>query len=112
MPSPSQRKDILDTLLSEVHHSLNDQQIKDLATVTHGFVGADLAGLCNEAAFICQRRYASLVLPSYMMGATSEIMGIIPDSGEEKHMKVNFEDFQKARMKIRPSAMREVWLMS
>ncbi|XP_061372359.1 calmodulin-interacting protein 111 isoform X2 [Gastrolobium bilobum] len=155
VPSPKQRLDILLTLLSEVDHSLSDLQIENLATVTHGFVGADLAALCNEAALICLRHYAnykkaydacsdniteqpalmngatnsrdhsgvatssfsdistvsSLVLPSCMMETTSENMEIIPDSGEEEHiLKVSFEDFQKAKMKIRPSAMREVIL--
>lgn len=156
MPSPDQRSDILLTLLSEMDHSLAELQIENLATVTHGFVGADLAALCNEAALICLRHYAnfkktygscsdyiteqpalmngatnsidhsgdatssvsdmsvasSRVLPSCMIGMTSEAMEIIPDSGEEEQiLKVSFEDFQKARMKIRPSAMREVWLM-
>ncbi|KAK7336417.1 hypothetical protein VNO77_16958 [Canavalia gladiata] len=155
VPSPKQRSDILLTLLSEMDHSLSQLQIEHLATVTHGFVGADLAALCNEAALICLRRYAnfkkiydscsdnpteqstlvdsatssidhsgastssvsdmsvasSLVLPSCMMGTTSEIMEINPDNGEEKQiLKVSFEDFQKARTKIRPSAMREVIL--
>ncbi|KAI4300919.1 hypothetical protein L6164_034245 [Bauhinia variegata] len=166
VPSPNQRLDILRTLLSEMDHSLSVLQIEHLATVTHGFVGADLAALCNEAALVCLRRYAkfkkatdaschkgtsipyrgcsdnitekpsplkgvtisrdnlddafssvsdlpmasALVTPC-MMGATSENMEIISDNGEEEHLlKVDFEDFQKARMKIRPSAMREVIL--
>lgn len=156
VPSPKQRLDILLTLLSEMDHSLSELQIEHLATATHGFVGADLAALCNEAALICLRRYANfkktydscsdniteqpalmngatksidhlsvanssvsdmlvvpnLVLPSCMTGMSSETMEVTPDSGEEQPLKVSFEDFQKARMKIRPSAMREVWLMS
>lgn len=59
MPSPDQRSDILLTLLSEMDHSLAELQIENLATVTHGFVGADLAALCNEAALICLRHYAN-----------------------------------------------------
>ncbi|XP_027350489.1 calmodulin-interacting protein 111 isoform X2 [Abrus precatorius] len=150
VPSPKQRSDILLTLLSEMDHCLPELQIEHLATVTHGFVGADLAALCNEAAFICMQRYVDFkktynsfsdnikeqgplvngatsigvetssvsdmsvasnpVLPSCMMGPTSESM-VIPDSGEEEQiLKIRFEDFQNARMKIRPSAMREVIL--
>ncbi|CAJ1916124.1 unnamed protein product [Sphenostylis stenocarpa] len=152
VPSPKQRSDILLTLLSEMDHCLSELQIEHLATVTHGFVGADLASLCNEAALICLRHYASFkktydscsdyvteqhvlmtgatnsidhlgeatssvsdmsatscVLPC-MRRMTYETMEIIPDSGEEQILKVSFEDFQKARMKIRPSAMREVIL--
>lgn len=155
VPSPVQRKEILYTLLNEIDHSLKDEEINDLATVTHGFVGADLAALCNEAALICLRRYANFkktydpysdniteqpglmngethlrdhsgvvtssvldetvssshVLPTSTMG-TTEIMEMIPDNCEEKLMlRVISEDFQKARMKIRPSAMREVCIM-
>ncbi|OIW03208.1 hypothetical protein TanjilG_21840 [Lupinus angustifolius] len=84
VPSPKQRLDILLTLLSEVDHSLSESQIEHLATVTHGFVGADLAALCNEAALICLRHYANFkkncdvsdniteqpVQPAMMNGAT------------------------------------------
>lgn len=155
VPSPKQRSDILVTLLSEMDHSISELQIEHLATVSHGFVGADLAALCNEAALICLRRYAnfkktydscsnniteqpalvngasnsidhlgvvtssvsdmsvafSLALPSSMMGMTSKTMETITECGEEEQiLKISFEDFQKARMKIRPSAMREVIL--
>ncbi|XP_057738710.1 calmodulin-interacting protein 111 isoform X2 [Arachis stenosperma] len=156
VPSPKQRLDILFTLLCGVDHSLSDLQVEHLATVTHGFVGADLAALCNEAALICLRRYANLkkscgdssndlteqptlmngetnsrnqsgiatssvsesdtsvasnaVLQLCMMDTTSESMEIISDSDKDHNLKVSFEDFQKARMKIRPSAMREVIL--
>ncbi|KAF7819152.1 Calmodulin-interacting protein 111 [Senna tora] len=140
VPSPNQRLDMLLTLLSEVDHTLSELQIDHLATVTHGFVGADLAALCNEAALLCLRRYAYFKKACYdycydgtstpchvsslvsdisvasnfeqpMMGETSDNMEIISDSGEEEQiLKVTYEDFQKARMKIRPSAMREVIL--
>ncbi|GJV74748.1 calmodulin-interacting protein 111 isoform X1 [Tanacetum coccineum] len=33
-----------------------DSEIHHLAMTTHRFVGADLASLCNEAAFVCLRR--------------------------------------------------------
>uniref|UniRef100_A0A0R0EXN2 AAA+ ATPase domain-containing protein n=1 Tax=Glycine max TaxID=3847 RepID=A0A0R0EXN2_SOYBN len=59
VPSPDQRSDILLTLLSEMDHTLSEFQIEHLGTATHGFVGADLAALCNEAALICLRHYAN-----------------------------------------------------
>ena len=40
-----------------MENSLSDMQIQQLATVTHDFVGSDLAALCNEAALVCLRRY-------------------------------------------------------
>ncbi|KAL6522963.1 hypothetical protein OROHE_016469 [Orobanche hederae] len=90
VPSPSQRYDILLALLDEKEHHLSDTEIHDLARTTHGFVGADLISLCNEAAFVCLRR-------------------CIGDSIGES-LSVSLEDFKKARIKVRPSAMREVIL--
>ncbi|CAN6362766.1 unnamed protein product [Urochloa humidicola] len=60
VPSPEQRMDILHHLLIGVHHSLNDEELKSIAMETHGFVGADLAALCNEAAMCALRRYIIL----------------------------------------------------
>lgn len=157
MPSPCQRLHMLLTLLSEVDHTLSEIQIEHLATVTHGFVGADLVALCKEAGLVCLRRYVNFkkdwddccydgtssqykgqqpvllkdvddsrdhsghstssvselsvasnsLLPSC---TTSDNMEIDPDCGEDHNLKVTYEDFQKARMIIRPSAMREVIL--
>lgn len=57
MPTPDQRLDILSGILDGMHHGLNDEEIQSLALATHGFVGADLSALCNEAAMIALRRY-------------------------------------------------------
>ncbi|KAF3965188.1 hypothetical protein CMV_010604 [Castanea mollissima] len=131
VPSPKQRLDILVTLLSEMQHSLLDIQVQHLATVTHGFVGADLAALCNEAALVCLRRYVKFKHSSHDLhsstlckGVSSDIQpsfclkGTIPKIAdnimdgidEECRLRVTFEDFERARMKVRPSAMREVIL--
>ncbi|KAM3690750.1 hypothetical protein ACJW31_09G143600 [Castanea mollissima] len=131
VPSPKLRLDILVTLLSEMQHSLLDIQVQHLATVTHGFVGADLAALCNEAALVCLRRYVKFKHSSHDLhsstlckGVSSDIQpsfclkGTIPKIAdnimdgidEECRLRVTFEDFERARMKVRPSAMREVIL--
>lgn len=171
VPSPKQRLSILHTILNEMDHSLSDQQILHLAMTTHGFVGADLTALCNEAALVCLRRYAkykdsfvdfhsSTVLTADSISERSafstnlreiarecsdsasacvtdlHVSSGIPPSAhlkglnsqtsnsncldssseqmlfveEECALEVVFEDFEKARMKIRPSAMREVIL--
>ncbi|KAF8007084.1 hypothetical protein BT93_K1170 [Corymbia citriodora subsp. variegata] len=52
VPSSKQRFEILSTLLSVMEHSLSESQIQQLAMSTHGFVGGDLAALCNEAALV------------------------------------------------------------
>ncbi|XP_008786500.1 calmodulin-interacting protein 111 [Phoenix dactylifera] len=170
VPSPEQRSDILRTLLSEMDHSLSSTEIESLALATHGFVGADLAALCNEAAMTALRRHiklkglckqskktfcepdgdvagiqgsdickdedgASLDQVSLLSSSLSELsvssrpistVGsqgtleccVISQHGsyrpheveEDILLKVMAEDFEKAMMKVRPSAMREVML--
>ncbi|KAF9598576.1 hypothetical protein IFM89_028203 [Coptis chinensis] len=51
-------------------HTLVDTQIQHLALNTHGFVGADLAALCNEAALECLRRHVT----SKNSGSTSVVI--------------------------------------
>lgn len=64
-------------------------QIFALAEDAHGFVGADLAALCGEAAMSALRRLIA--------GNTGEAI-------------INLSDFQKARVVVRPSALREMVL--
>ncbi|KAJ6700167.1 hypothetical protein OIU79_013245 [Salix purpurea] len=177
VPSPGQRLDILHTLLSEMKHSVSDTQLKQLAMATHGFVGADLAALCNEAALVCLKRYVRSKKSDYsshpkgssaayedhsdsmvkgsdcstgardmsrdsadsassstshlhvslenlssscLDGDVSEITDNIENGifacpkedflMEEALLNIVSEDFEMARMKVRPSAMREVIL--
>jgi SpoVK/Ycf46/Vps4 family AAA+-type ATPase len=157
VPSPQQRLEILLALLSEREHCLLDEDVQHLAGVTHGFVGADLAALCNEAAFVCLRRYismstggsghnpsiivydscssgvpnrcfdakynedcsmddlediaSSISKPHFPSSGTADGIEVSGTSAVGNHiLKVTLDDFEKARMKVRPSAMREVLL--
>ncbi|KAL8142988.1 hypothetical protein V2J09_016020 [Rumex salicifolius] len=176
VPSPQQRLDIMKTSLNKMDHSLVDSEVEHLAMVAHGFVGADLAALCNEAAIACLRRYIEhkrsldytfylkettqscnsdscvsvdnahcfkasgdhcldsdlasasrdvMNSPEYVLSSCSSqvanenkcavdvtsvcSISCITDSGEGL-LKVSLEDFEKAKMRVRPSAMREVML--
>jgi SpoVK/Ycf46/Vps4 family AAA+-type ATPase len=42
--------------LKDLNHSLLEEDIQHLAAVTHAYVGADLAALCQEAAMCALRR--------------------------------------------------------
>ncbi|KAK9923455.1 hypothetical protein M0R45_031874 [Rubus argutus] len=116
VPSPKQRLEILHVLVGEMEHRLSDVQVHQLANATHGFVGSDLAALCNEAAFSSLRRYVNSRYPldylhrtsSTYEGCSNSLMGTNPDDDIVEELKVAFEDFENARMKVRPSAMREV----
>lgn len=76
-----------------------DVSLKELASVTHGFVGADLASLAKEAAMIVLRR----VLPDLK----NEKDEPLPKEILEK-LKIHKRDFRDALKVVRPSALREV----
>jgi transitional endoplasmic reticulum ATPase len=77
--------------------------LKEIANITHGFVGADLHALAKEAAMIVLRR----ILPDLNLEGKDEESVEIPDEVLEKLM-VTQRDFQEALKIVRPSAMREV----
>ncbi|MDR3473954.1 MAG: CDC48 family AAA ATPase [Devosia sp.] len=72
--------------------------LQHLASVTHGFVGADLAALCREAAMSALRR----LLPDIDFGKTE-----IPYD-KMAALKVEEADFESALAEVEPSALREV----
>ncbi len=73
--------------------------MREMADMTHGFVGADLASLCKEAAMHAVR----LILPKI------NIQEEIPPEIMEQ-LVVTKEDFLGAFRNIEPSAMREVYI--
>ncbi|MEM2760310.1 MAG: CDC48 family AAA ATPase, partial [Nitrososphaerales archaeon] len=84
-------------LATEVEEQVDLDRI---ASVTHGFVGADLEYLCKEAAMKCLRR----LLPELNM----EEEKLHPDVLNK--LIVTMDDFQNAIKEVMPSAMREVYL--
>ncbi|RJX16514.1 AAA family ATPase [Candidatus Bathyarchaeota archaeon] len=75
-----------------------DVNLEEIADITHGFVGADLAALCREAAMRTLRRF----LPQIDLEKET-----IPTEVLQK-MEVTREDFMEALKEVQPSAMREV----
>ncbi|MEM2855491.1 MAG: CDC48 family AAA ATPase [Candidatus Nitrosocaldaceae archaeon] len=80
----------------------NAVNIDRIASMTHGFVGADLEYLCKEAAMKCLRR----LLPELNMSDEK-----LPPELLNK-LIVTMNDFEEALKEITPSAMREVYLES
>ncbi len=76
-----------------------DVDFNELARITHGFVGADLASLAKEAAMVVLRR----VLPDIKYDKEEAI----PKEVLEK-LQITKNDFKEALKYVRPSAMREV----
>tara|TARA_Y100000294_G_scaffold131813_1_gene124178 strand:+ start:396 stop:2672 length:2277 start_codon:yes stop_codon:yes gene_type:complete len=73
--------------------------LKELASITHGFVGADLSSLAKEAAMIVLRR----ILPDLRLQEEQPI----PKDILEK-LRITQKDFREALKVVRPSALREV----
>ncbi|AXV40765.1 CDC48 family AAA ATPase [Methanobacterium sp. BAmetb5] len=78
----------------------DDVDINELAETTHGFVGADLAALCREAAMNALRR----VLPDIDL----QEQRIDPEILEKLFVTSN--DFMDSMKSINPSALREVFI--
>jgi transitional endoplasmic reticulum ATPase len=80
----------------------SDVNQEKIASVSHGFVGADLEYLCKEAAMKCLRR----LLPELNL----EDEKIPPETLEK--LIITKADFDNAIKEVMPSAMREVYLES
>ncbi|XP_017047301.1 ATPase family protein 2 homolog [Drosophila ficusphila] len=77
-PSPQARRDIIRCLVQSLEHQLTDEEVEQIASITHGYVGADLATLVYAAMLQAQPNPLKLL-----------------------HL-------QSALTRIKPSAMREV----
>lgn len=55
VPNGSERYDIFVKLLLTIQHNLTEDDIKELAGNTHGYVGADISALCKEAGGLAVR---------------------------------------------------------
>lgn len=80
-----------------------DVDLEELAGITHGFVGADLAALCREAAMNVLRR----LLPNLKLKEDGPIDGTLLEK-----LRVTAKDFREALKFVQPSAMREVLVES
>jgi len=78
----------------------DDVDIKQVAGISHGYVGADLEYLCKEAAMKCLRR----LLPEINLDDEK-----IPPETLDK-LIVNNDDYKKALIEVTPSGMREVFI--
>ncbi|KAH8352622.1 hypothetical protein KR084_005340 [Drosophila pseudotakahashii] len=77
-PSSQSRRDIIRCLLQSTEHQLSEEDVEHVASITHGYVGADLANLVYAALLQAQ-----------------------PNPLKLQHL-------QSALTRIKPSAMREV----
>jgi transitional endoplasmic reticulum ATPase len=75
-----------------------DVDLDRIASITHGFVGADLAALCREAAMICLRAILPKIDFELETLPYEALLGL----------EVNMSHFTEALKEVEPSAIREV----
>ena len=97
VPDREGRKEILQIHTRNVPLA-DDVDLDELADITHGFVGADLAALVREAAMAALRR----VLPKIDLDAETIPIEILEE------LKVTKDDFMEALRLVQPSALREI----
>ena len=99
MPDKKARREILQVHIRGMPLE-EDVNIDEIAELTHGFSGADLAALAREAAMRALRRF----LPKIDLEKKTIPANIL------KTLKVNRSDFYEALKEITPSALREVYI--
>ncbi|MCD6235788.1 MAG: CDC48 family AAA ATPase [Thaumarchaeota archaeon] len=99
VPDRNGRKEILQIHTRRMPLA-DDVDLDELANITHGFTGADLAALCREAAMSALRRF----LPKIDLEKDTIPAEILEE------LKVTREDFANALKIVQPSALREVIL--
>jgi len=75
-----------------------DVDLEHIANITHGFVGADLAALCREAAMACLRAFLPRVDFELDTLPYEDLLSL----------EVRMEHFLEALKEVEPSAIREV----
>ncbi|MEA3378856.1 MAG: CDC48 family AAA ATPase [Nanoarchaeota archaeon] len=76
-----------------------DVNLKKLASLTHGFVGADMEAMCKEAAINVIRRIFPDINLKENAALPEEVLG---------RLQIKMDDFYEALKVVSPSALREV----
>ena len=82
--------------MNKLNHNLNNDELESVAQMCHGYVGADLELLVQEAALVCVKR-----ITNDFKSSPKSI-----ESDQEEKLKLN--DLTMAQRKVKASAMREI----
>ena len=68
--------------LRALTHSLAEEDVRKLAAASHGYVGADISALCQEAAMCALRRHVAARRPQQQPAEQpiQELAAVPPDS--------------------------------
>ncbi|KAK0201465.1 AAA family ATPase [Desarmillaria ectypa] len=95
VPDAQGRLSILEVLLSKAPHSIPQEDLRIIASRTHGYVGADLSAVIREAG--------TLAIKRWLASATSND----PNSDD---LAITLPDLLSSLPAIRPSAMRSIFV--
>lgn len=112
IPSASARVDILRACLATYPHDFTDKQLQELADTMHGYVGADIASVCREAAFAALQR----IVGPQPSSADTTGQPIDEVATALSHMsmsdrgtpRVLWDDVKTGLRLVQPSAIREI----
>ncbi|KAI4486223.1 hypothetical protein M0802_012462 [Mischocyttarus mexicanus] len=93
VPLQSTRLEILSKLLKKIPNTLLERDLINISFSTHGFVGADIYGLCSHALMAAVKRQHSINFT---------------DIKTSYGINVTIDDFNKALTLTKPSAMKEI----
>ena len=110
-PNAQARTSILKALFARMRHTLSDGEVSALAAKLHGFVGADLEALCQEAALRAVRRWKQGHEQELSAALSALANGVdMPHLPQTDDVRVTKDDVDEALTEVRPSALREVVL--
>lgn len=128
IPDANARAEILVALLKRIPNRLTTAEVEHLASISHGYVGADLAAVCREAGLKtihrvmskevksaeeetldlqAQFRAMSVSNSTTTAAATGKVASVEEKEGE---LMVSAEDMRLAMTDVKPSAMREIMI--
>lgn len=85
-------------------HEISDEDLRSIASRTHGYVGADLAAVIREAGTIAIKRSLNTI------GLATPIVSSLLSEDEKSSMRLTLQDLEVGLSSVQPSAMREVFI--
>lgn len=126
IPDAKARAEILVALLKRIPNRLTTAEVEHLASISHGYVGADLAAVCREAGLKTIHRVMSKEVKSAeeetldlqaqframsVSGSTTAVTDkVVSVEEKEEELMVSAEDMRLAMTEVKPSAMREIMI--
>ncbi|EJD02417.1 AAA family ATPase [Fomitiporia mediterranea MF3/22] len=97
IPDAEARHAILKVILSTTPHSIPEEELRSIASRTHGYVGADLSAVVREAGTLAIKRY---------MHSNESSLASTPI--DKQSLLLTSEDLSEGLKLVQPSALRSI----